>query len=407
MNQTFTCPATAGQWHAFSPTLTPSATGDIEVTLTIQSANVSGFAWLDGLYHFPFIQGVRHYGFQWLAQSALVADSRCTLTEAQALALPVAVDHVLQRVTVTGTVTPSQVLQACLADLCQSANLDRPVHITSADGATFATTYTVVGGNLITGPYTDAGGTRVRVTAPALISGSRVQLYNVTTQSELFNGVLAGTGLDFGITFTAAHTIRLRADHPTKLPLEVAGILSQTGLTFLDVQTEDTVYIAAGIDGAAVTEFSADGPNIEVDINDPDGITTVQRLYAWFQHYQTTAVGVASPFFGALSAVDEANFVIDQAKANVRLDNVSGQPVRVVGGYLSRKDGGSVITPTSGSIQMEPGKAYVVGGAAVDAQQLSQAVWQAPNRSLTSSPGLTGAQEQILLAVQTKLDAVL
>lgn len=355
-----TCPATADEWHPITQTLNPTSTGDIEVTVTVRSANVSGQAWLDGLYHFPFIQGVRHYGFQWLNQSSLVPDPRCTLTEAQALALPVTVNHTTQVITITGSVTPSQVLQECLADLCQPANLDRAVHITSVDGSTFTTTYTVVGGDFITGPYTDATGTRVRVTAPALISGSRVQLYNVTTQSELFNGVLSGAGLDFGVTFTAAHTIRLRAAHATKLPLEVAGVLSQTGLTFLDTQLDDTVYINAGIDGATVTEFSADGPNIQVDINDPDGLTSVQRLYAWMQHYQTTAAGVASTFFGTMSATDDVNFVVDQSRVDLKLDNVSAVPLRVIGGHLTRKDGSSVIAATSFSIQMEPGKAYAV-----------------------------------------------
>lgn len=360
VNQTITCPATEGQWHALAPTLNPTSTGDIDVTVTIRSSNVNGLAWLDGLYHFPFIQGVRHYGFQWLPQTSLVVDSRCTLTEAQALALPVAVNHTTQTITVSGQVTPSEVLQECLADLCQPANLDRVVHITSVDGSTFTTTYTVAGGDFITGPYTDATGTRVRIKAPALISGSRVQLYNVTTQTEIFNGVLSGAGLDFGVTFTAAHTIRLRADHSTKLALEVAGVLSSTGLTFLDVQTDDTVYMAAGIDGATVTEFAADGPNIQIDIDDPDGLTSVQRLYAWMQHYQTTAAGVASSFFGAMSATDDVNFVVDQARVDLKLDNVSAIPLRVVGGHLSRKDGSSIIAPSSFSIQMEPGKAYAV-----------------------------------------------
>lgn len=142
--------------------------------------------------------------------------------------------------------------------------------------------------------------------------------------------------------------------------LEVAGVLSATGLTFLDTQADDTVYVNAGIDGATVTEFAADGPNIQVDINDPDGLTSVQRLYAWMQHYQTTAVGIASSFFGAMSAADDVNFTVDQSRVDLKLDNVSAIPLRVVGGHLSRKDGSSIIAASSFSIQMEPGKAYAV-----------------------------------------------
>lgn len=382
----FTTPAVADTWHRFDLTVTNpnNFAGEFTVTVAGQSAANSEAAsvWFDGVPVTPWIEGVRHFGFQFDGLPYRTLDARITLTEAQALALPVAVNHVAQTITVTGQVTPSEVMQACLADLCQTSNLSRAIHITSADGSTFTTTYTVVGGDFITGPYTDATGTRVRVTAPALISGSRVQLYNVTTQTELFNGVLSGAGLNFGVTFTAAHTIRLRAEHSTKLPLEVAGVLSQTGLTFLDTQLDDTVYINAGIDGSTVTEFSADGPNIQVDINDPDGLTSVQRLYAWMQHYQTTAVGIASSFFGAMSATDDVNFVVDQARVDLKLDNVSAIPLRVVGGHLSRKDGSSIIAPSSFSIQMEPGKAYAVqtavsGLTPTESAQLSQAAQNA------------------------------
>ena len=198
------------------------------------------------------------------------------------------------------------------------------------------------------------------ILAPALISGSRVQLYNQTDGVELLNIELASAGLTLVLPYTGNKVVRLRADHATKLPLETAGVLTASGLTFLDVQAEDDVYLGNGIDGGSVTEFAPDGAHIEVDINDPDGVTGIQRLYAWLQWYMTTEEGVRSAFFGAVSAIDSANYVIDQAKADIRLDNVAAFPVRVVGGYLSRRDGSTVIAPLSHSIQMDPGKAYAI-----------------------------------------------
>lgn len=200
----------------------------------------------------------------------------------------------------------------------------------------------------------------VTINAPALINGSRVQLYSVTDSVELLNTVLVSEGLDFSIVYTANKVIRLRADHSTKLPLETLGVLTSSGLTFLDTQADDNVYLGNGIDGGSVSEFSPDGANIQVDINDPDGVTNIQRLYAWLQWYMTTENGVRSTFFGAVSAVDTANYLIDQSKADIKLDNVSVMPVRVVGGYLSRRDGSTVIAPESNSIQMDPGKAYAI-----------------------------------------------
>jgi hypothetical protein len=368
VTQTFTAPATADAWHEFTLTFTPTSTGDITATVTVQSTSTAGFAWLDGLWHFPMTQSVRHFGFQWLLQAAQLTDTRITLTEAAALALPVAVNHGTSTITVTGAVTARQVFEACIADLVQSANQGQALHITSATGNSFTTSYTVAltGPGAITGAYVDATGTKVLITAPALISGSRVQIYSVTDAVEVFNGVLPGAGLTLPVTWTTDKVIRLRAEHFTKLPLQTLGVLGSTGLQFLDLQAEDTVYAANAIDGGTVTEFVPDGPNIQVDINDPDGVTSVQRLYAWAQHYQTTSAGIASVFFGAISAIDSATYLIDQALANITLDNVTGTPVRVIGGYLARLDGSTIIAAASGSIQMDPGKAYVapVGGIA-------------------------------------------
>lgn len=200
----------------------------------------------------------------------------------------------------------------------------------------------------------------VTISAPALIAGSRVQLYDVGAQSELLNTELPGVGLAHVVPYTVDKAIRLRADHNTKLPLEVAGMLTASGLTFLDVQEEDTVYLNNGIDGSTITEFIPDGQHIQIDINDPDGLSNVQRLYAWMQWYMTTEEGVRSFFFGAVNAIDDVNYEVDQTRCDLQLDNISGMPLRVVGGRLARKDGSTVIAPNSFSIQMDPGKAYSV-----------------------------------------------
>ena len=71
------------------------------------------------------------------------------------------------------------------------------------------------------------------------------------------------------------------------------------------------------------------------------------------------AAGIASGMFGAITAIDAATYIVDQALANITLDNVQTTPVRITGGYLARKDSTTIIASTSGSIQMDPGKAYV------------------------------------------------
>lgn len=170
VTSSFTAPATADAWHDFSFSFTPTNTGDITATVTVQSTSTSGYAWLDGVWHYPMTQSVRHFGYQWLLQAAQVADSRITLTEAAALALPIVVDHGAETITITGSATAREVFEHCIADLCQTGNQGEAVHISSATGATFATTYTVVGD--VVGVYTDTTGTSASLTLAGLQDAS-------------------------------------------------------------------------------------------------------------------------------------------------------------------------------------------------------------------------------------------
>jgi hypothetical protein len=332
-------------------------------------------------------QSVRHFGYLWQPQAAQVADSSITVSEATALAYPVSVNHGTSTITASGNATARQVYEACMADLVQTANQGAAKHISTNDnGATFTTSYNVavntgvtLTGSFITtgtvtltgtadvsGVYTDASGVHVKITAPNLIAGTRVQLYDVTGAAELLNTTLSGTGLSHRLVWSTDKTIRLRAAYTSgttaKHPIETQGVLTSTGLSFVDTQVNDTIYNAIGVDGSTCTEFTADYLNLQIDVSDGDGTTSVQRIYAWACYAQTTSQGIAL-MFNAVDASDTANFTIDQSVVNAKLDNVSGSPVIIGGGLLSRLDGTSVIAATSGSIQMDPGKAYIAPGA--------------------------------------------
>lgn len=376
----FTPPAGAPDtWHKFTLTLNnPGAASVYDITFS--AIGTAGAAFFDGVPFAPFVSAVRHYGYVFDETNPIrKADPNIVMSESSALARPVAVNHATQTITVSGPCTNQQVYHALIADLCKTDNIDKAVHVTSSDGINFTTTYTVAlsGTGAITGAYTDAAGTHVMIEAPAIVAGSRVQVYDVTNGVEIYNDVLSINGLSIPATFTIERVLRLRADHATKLPMTSIGTLTAAGLVFLDIQADDDVYTGNSIDGSTVTEFSADGPNIQVDINDPDGVTSVQRLYAWMQHYQTTAAGIASGFFGAMTAIDAVNYVVDQSLVDLKLDNVNAAiPLRITGGHLARKDGSPIIAASSNSIQMEPGKAYAVGGGAatVDNAAIAAAV---------------------------------
>jgi hypothetical protein len=295
VTQSYTCATLADTWDDFILIFTPSNTGDITVTITVQSTNTTGYAWLDGVYHYPMIQSVRHWGYQWLPQAAQLVDSRITLSESAALALPVVSDHTAHTLTISGPVNPSELLQASLVSLCQTTNNSTNIHC-SLIGPTFTTSYTVVltGSGEVLGAYTDSSGTHVKISNSNILNGSRVQIYNVTDSVELSNSVLSSSGLSFSTIWTANKTIRVRATKLGYLPLEYSGILTSGGFASLETQKVDTVYNNNSIDGSTVTGITDDDTNIQIDVSVN---TTVQNIYAWMRYYETQADGIVSPLF--------------------------------------------------------------------------------------------------------------
>lgn len=196
VSQSYTCTATANAWFGFDFSFTPTTTGDITATVTISSAVTTGFAWLDGVYHYPMIQKVRHFGFVYdNPATSLVADSRIAVSEATALGYAVSVNHGTSTITVSAALTNAQVFQALMADLCQSTNLDRAVHVSSSDGANFTTTYTVAfsGSGAISGRYTDANGPVVPISITGIVAGSQLLIKRTDTSAVLVNQTVAGT----------------------------------------------------------------------------------------------------------------------------------------------------------------------------------------------------------------------
>ena len=99
----------------------------------------------------------------------------------------------------------------------------------------------------------------------------------------------------------------------------------------------------------------------------------MQRIYAWSVWANTQADGIRL-MFTAVTAQDELNYVIDQNVVDAHFDNVTATPVIVTGGYIKRADGTTVIASTSGSIQMDPGRAYIATGTVPTAAQNASAV---------------------------------
>lgn len=218
--------------------------------------------------------------------------------------------------------------------------------------------------------YITAGAT-VNLTVPedkaeakitSVLDGSRVQVYNVTDAVEVANEVVSGTEwsllYDRETTFETGEEARVRVTYLGKERFTATAIANYDGWTLKAVQGEDTIYTVNAIDGSTVTEFSADYPNVEIDITDPDGTTTPQRIYAWWTYNETTEDGVAN-WFGGLLAEDALNYKVITSLLDLHLQNANVAAVVIISARIYRDDGASILTSGSGTIQMDPLKAYI------------------------------------------------
>ena len=117
----------------------------------------------------------------------------------------------------------------------------------------------------------------------------------------------------------------------------------------------DTIYNINGIDGSAISAWTADFTNnpMGVDLSESDGGATVQEIYAFMVYSQTTADGV-DKWFNVVTAIDGSNYQIDDdTVANVKIQNAGNVAVNISGGRIFRKDGASGLL--SGVLYAEDG----------------------------------------------------
>ena len=199
-----------------------------------------------------------------------------------------------------------------------------------------------------------------------ILANTRVQLYNVTTSTELDNvfvsGISYSKALPTGVT--NGDTLRLRACKKGYEEAESFAVWS-SGATFLIAQAVSAAYASWGIDGETVTEYALDGTNLQIDANDVDGQTLKVRLGAFYSYAITTELGIRN-FFGAVTFLSAAQIRVNVDKVNLLIDNINATQSLLftdLSVRLYRSDGTSIIAPTSYSIQNDyNGVPDVVGG---------------------------------------------
>jgi hypothetical protein len=158
--------------------------------------------------------------------------------------------------------------------------------------------------------------------------GSRVQVYNVTTDSEIYNETVADSSVDIsyveGVEFTTGDLVRIRITYQNgldaKQKFSVISVAGPTGWGVFADQTDCPVYAVYGIDGSTVTEYIWDGTNIEIDLDVDDNLFYISRLFAWDKYFTTTEVGIRDAF-NAVRAIDAGNIQL----TDVLIDNIGSQ----------------------------------------------------------------------------------
>lgn len=392
--QTYTAGGTHSTWYQFdlSATQTSGADGNLTLTITGLTTATTGAFWVDGIVDAPLVTSSRHYGFLFDSLIYRTADSIITQTTEATVGAYTGISITGSTITLTSDHSIEELYDYCKWYLCQTANLGVADFFSSTDGINFSSTYnltlnggdltgtgslnlgagtlTVTAGETTTVPITYSSGTAVygNVTVSGLVANSRVRLYNTTDATELYNAVVAGTSTTIPATWTANKDLELSVTNcpgpvPAYLPYSSTNTLTSSMASFTASQALDTTYNANAIDGSTVTEFSADYPNIQVDIDDADGTTSVARLYAAFQYMTHSSQGIIY-FFNGIIAGDQYNYEIQTAVVDLELDNISATsiPIKISGAYLYRDDGTTVIYSGSKSIQLDPGKAYLANG---------------------------------------------
>jgi hypothetical protein len=218
--------------------------------------------------------------------------------------------------------------------------------------------------------YTSAAGRSVLITAPSIIVDSRAWLYNETGATTIDNSIVVAGGVRFRLLWTADITVKLTATCLDCVRLATTSALTNTGLSILATQTTDAVYIDNGVSGPACDssnggEFTADLPNVQIDINDADNSTDLARAYAWAKYYETTATGIVS-FLNCITATDTANYFVDGTVVDLAFDNKKTALLTIGGGFITKTGGTSLVaSTTTGSIYFNSGKAFLANSSSI------------------------------------------
>lgn len=185
--------------------------------------------------------------------------------------------------------------------------------------------------------------------------GSRLWIYNATTDTEMFNAIISGTTYSDtyteGVEYTNGDVINIRVTYQSgvtaKLCYFTTAIAGAAGWSASVSQVDDEVYNFNAIDGSLVTGFVADYAETEIDVTVASDFYAT-NMYAWVIYNLTTEDGIRS-FCNAVTALDTANIRINVASANAYIDNTTATNIKQLDNIrIFRSDGAYPVKSSGG-----------------------------------------------------------
>lgn len=282
------------------------------------------------------------------------------------------IDHSTQTVTITADTTLKRLYDYSQYDLTLDANMPYSEWFTTIDGVNYTSAYNIVlntGVDLTGGGTVDVGALTFTKTGTAtydgiiihsadrevhiklndIISGSTVQIYDTDNTTEIEKDVYT-SDVDYIYTWTTDTNIRVRIRKAGYIPYEATGTITETGFSLNVAQEIDDVYVANGIDGSTVTEFSLSEGVVGIFIDDPDNKTTGQKLYNWYMYAISTTTFIDDQA-NLITAQTAWSYVLDDS---IQMKNLDGSnPLYIEGANINNVSAdGQVIDTTGGSINI-------------------------------------------------------
>lgn len=298
------------------------------------------------------------------------------------------------------------------------------------NASAFAITVVVPTGT-ITSTASNVGGaitvvnpaTSLQILRPNIIDASNFVIRNITQSIEIAAGICSG-GTGINVTFTkgthynANDVLTILIGYCVGTAAKFAITEQITAPTLSTTNSAPTtqvaydVYNSIGINGSAVTGFTAD--YIQLDVNVTLGADFLgQNFMAWWVYNESTLNGLRN-FIGLYTLIDEGNMRNNTAMQLVLFDNTTATNIKQIdNARIFRSDGGyPVKNPSSGGGSIDINwrnavQTISVGSAVLpaDITAISAAVWSATSAAYTA-PGTFGNDSNVTKAMVSLIPAI-